>query len=325
MKPFKTHNQQLKILRGRNLNLNQASKRHLENENYYNVINGYKDLFLKRNIDGTLVDPEEYKDGCHLDEIYSLFKIDRKMRNTLLEYTLIFETSIKSRIAYYFSEKYPEPHSYLYFKNYSDNPRKTKSILELISNLSYVMKNDKNKPVKHYLNTHQEVPLWVLINYLTIGNVNYMYGCLDDDLRTIIAKDFKSKLEREYKRVNVNITPKDLDSMLQQVNLFRNVCAHEERLYDFKIIKAKPLSNILNTHKVISNHEPNFDSDVRDANLFNFIVCLKVFLSKKDYNRLCKELDSSIEYYKNKFLTISIKDIYQIIGSNGLIFADLIK
>lgn len=40
MKPFKTHNQQLKILRDRGLEVPSEKKRDLENENYYNIING---------------------------------------------------------------------------------------------------------------------------------------------------------------------------------------------------------------------------------------------------------------------------------------------
>lgn len=50
MKEYKTYNQQLKILRERGLSVptNGKPKRFLEQENYYNVINGYKDLFLQK-------------------------------------------------------------------------------------------------------------------------------------------------------------------------------------------------------------------------------------------------------------------------------------
>ena len=48
MKEFKTFNQQLTILRNRGMVVptDGRPKRFLEQENYYNVINGYKDLFL---------------------------------------------------------------------------------------------------------------------------------------------------------------------------------------------------------------------------------------------------------------------------------------
>ncbi|HDJ3780835.1 TPA: Abi family protein, partial [Staphylococcus aureus] len=106
-----------------------SAKRDLENENYYNIINGYKDLFLELDVNGNFLVPDKYKQGTHFKEVFSLYKLDRKFRNVLLEYLLVFETHIKSRISYYFSEKYREPHSYLYFKNYSSDTSKTDSIV----------------------------------------------------------------------------------------------------------------------------------------------------------------------------------------------------
>lgn len=60
MKPFKTYNQQLKILRDRGLIISNGSKaiRILERENYYTVINGYKFFFLERDFNGHPVSPE---------------------------------------------------------------------------------------------------------------------------------------------------------------------------------------------------------------------------------------------------------------------------
>ena len=47
-KPFRSHNQQLKILRKRNMIVSNGAKAKaiLVRENYYLLINGYKDIFL---------------------------------------------------------------------------------------------------------------------------------------------------------------------------------------------------------------------------------------------------------------------------------------
>ena len=47
-KPFQTHNQQLKTLRNRNILISNGSKAKaiLIRENYYQLINGYKHIFL---------------------------------------------------------------------------------------------------------------------------------------------------------------------------------------------------------------------------------------------------------------------------------------
>lgn len=49
-KPFKTYNQQLKILRSRNIDIPDGSKtiKILKREGYYNIVNGYKEIFLDK-------------------------------------------------------------------------------------------------------------------------------------------------------------------------------------------------------------------------------------------------------------------------------------
>ena len=63
-KPFKTYNQQLKILRDRNLIIKNGSKAIsiLKRDNYYNIINGYKDIFLE-----TVGENEKYYNETNLN------------------------------------------------------------------------------------------------------------------------------------------------------------------------------------------------------------------------------------------------------------------
>ncbi len=73
-KPFKTYRQQLRILRGRNVTITNGSKAIsiLKRDNYYNIINGYKDIFL--DIEKTKIKEEDYyKDGTTFEHIDSFF------------------------------------------------------------------------------------------------------------------------------------------------------------------------------------------------------------------------------------------------------------
>ncbi len=74
-----------------------------------------KIYFLELDVNGNFTLLINISKVLWFKEVFSLYKLDRKFRNVLLEYLLVFETHIKSRISYYFSEKY-EPHSYLYLK-----------------------------------------------------------------------------------------------------------------------------------------------------------------------------------------------------------------
>ena len=93
MKEYKTFNQQLTILRNRGMIVptNGRPKRFLEQENYYNVINGYKDLFLNKDAQGNPVVPEAYIPNTHFDELKALFLFDRELKFLFLKYLLIFE------------------------------------------------------------------------------------------------------------------------------------------------------------------------------------------------------------------------------------------
>ena len=75
MKEYKTFNQQLSILRSKGMIVptDGRPKRFLEQENYYNVINGYKDLFLCKNSQGNIITPETYLPNTHFNELKALF------------------------------------------------------------------------------------------------------------------------------------------------------------------------------------------------------------------------------------------------------------
>lgn len=309
MKPFKTYNQQLKILRSRGLIIYNGSKaiRILERENYYTLINGYKLFFLQCDSKGYPVSPERYKSGTTFEEIYTLFLFDRELRNCILEYLLIFESSIKTKLSYRFSEKFKGAHDYLIYKNYTNNHLKTKDVLSVIATLSSTLKSkSKNQTIKHYLDNYGSVPLWVLVKYLSFGNLNYLYSTYSESLRNIIAKDFSIAYKRDYKE-SIHITSDILDSIFQSANFYRNVCAHEERLYNFRIKKTpsiRAISNILNIQQ----------SDINNGNLFSMIAFLKLVLTKKDYYKLLARLNKIFNFYSEKFTSVKFSDIMLEMG-----------
>ena len=98
MKDYKTRNQQLKILK------NGQPKKFLEQEDYYNVTNGYKDLFLEKGADDTPQIPEKYLPNTHFNELQSLFLFDRELRILFLKYILIFKNSFKTVLSHEFSK-----------------------------------------------------------------------------------------------------------------------------------------------------------------------------------------------------------------------------
>ena len=307
MKEYKTFNQQLMILRKRWLIVpkNGSPKRFLEQENYYNVINGYKDLFLKKDSEGNLIVPDQYILNSHFNELKSLFLFDRELRILFLKYILIFENSFKTVLAHEFSRNHPKANSYLEIQNYvSDNPKK---VLQQISILTKTIhdKVDKDGAIKHYIEEHGFVPLWVLTNYLTIGNLAHIYDILSDSDKNTIAKYYSDKYNKQYNTTSkLMFSSKDLGSALKIINLVRNKCAHDERLYNsnFGNIRIFNISNYFGC--------TSFDN----TKIFVLILYLKIVLDKKYFKKFYLELIKIFEYYKNEFNTVSFYDILSIMG-----------
>jgi len=307
MKEYKTFNQQLTILRSRGMIVptNGSPKRFLEQENYYNVINGYKDLFLSKDANGNPVTPEAYLPNTHFDELKSLFLFDRELRFLFLKYLLIFENSFKTVISHEFSQKYPKANSYLDIANYRDDD--PKGVLKQISILTKTIHDNVGSQgaIKHYIEEHGSVPLWVLVNYLTIGNLSYLYSALKDSEKNTIAKYYSEKFNKQYKLSNqLRISSDDLESALKIFNLVRNQCAHDERLFntDYKNIRVANIANYFG----INNYN--------NRRIVVAILYFKVVLNKNYYKKFHSELNEIFNRYKNDFHTVSFDDILNIMG-----------
>lgn len=320
MKPFKTHRQQITILRDRGLSIDKGSQgskvmRILEKENYYNVINGYKDPFLKKDSQYLNIIPEQFEDDKTFEEIYSLYTMDRRFRSLILEYLLLIETHLKTAISYKFSEKFPESNSYLDIQNYSTADDKIIDKVSTIATLSGIIKknikkeafsDNKMNSIEHYLKYHQEVPLWVLVNYLTIGNVYHFYKSLDDDLSKDIAEIFADRYVRE-RRHHLSLSTKDLRTFINFIKTFRNVCAHEERLYDLQI--GPPIiSKYINAY----NREANINvtnDELSKGDMFSLLFVLRFYLCKKDYDDLINQVENILDEHRLDFTDESYRMI----------------
>lgn len=294
-KPFRSHNQQLKILRKRNMIVSNGAKAKaiLVRENYYLLINGYKDIFLD------LVETEKrksdyFKDGTKFEHVFSLYEFDRNLRNILIKYLLMAENSIKSKIAYRFSEAYKTPFSYFNINNFCPDDREATT--ELITILSNVVKNNTDSknvknPFCHYFNHHKELPLWVLVTKMTLGQICKFYYCLSHYLKVRILNDILYELRHECSKVTSVEAEKyisEFSAILNCLNRFRNVCAHEDRLYNYEARNRRNKKIVTNFFYLKSS--PNFDGKV-----FDLILLLRLFLTKKNFKNLTRQISNEVD------------------------------
>lgn len=273
MKDFKTLDEQIELLKERKLSFDNVAeaKSLLLNNNYYNVINGYKDLFLeKRN-------PEMYKKGTKFDEVFALYEFDRQLRNVFLEYILKIENSLRALIAYYFSKSYGND-NYLKLDNfetykqtsatYAKKQKQSKFIQNLIGNINKsIAQNMDNEYICHYMTNYGFVPLWVLVNIMSFGDICNFYRLMKQKDRVTIAKKF-------------NISEVDLANFLNILCKTRNLCAHDERLYNYKY----PINTAINDtkyHLLLNLATVDNDYEIGKNDLFGVIIALKFYCRRK--------------------------------------------
>jgi abortive infection bacteriophage resistance protein len=308
-KPFKTHNQQLKILRDRGLNTPSGANRSLEQIGYYSLINGYKWSFLRRDSKGRPVHPEEFVQGADFGEIKSLYDFDKELRSILYEALLKYESMLAAELSYRFSEAHQEEHSYLAIDNFRRDQASVAAVVGTISSLSNTIKRKAStrseNAIKHYVNKHGHVPLWVLVNFLTFGDLNYLYRNFMDELQLDIAKDFTLNRKRSYNnRQLVKITPGILNATNHLVNLFRNAVAHGEITFSKKINKTPELAGLKSALKLTQAMNSQ-------AGVYELLLSLKAVLPKSDYQHLYNDVVKLLDKYKSKFTSISFQSVLQ--------------
>ena len=189
-KPFKTHDELIQLLEERGIRFNNQdnksfAKKKLQRIGYYNLINGYSDLFWS--------DKQQnlYKENTTINELYALYVFDEKLREIFLHNILPLEKNIKSLIAYYFPQNHPE-HHYLIYENFDISKKMAnKNITNLIAEIQRQIASRVSDPsISHYLNQYGYIPLWVLNNILTLGTISKFYSLMQQPERQAISKIF---------------------------------------------------------------------------------------------------------------------------------------
>lgn len=314
-KTFSTTNAQLRKLRTRGLVIVNGgkAKRIIEMENYYNLINGYKQPFLDRSYNGA---DEQYLTGTTFEEIYELYLFDREMRNLFIKYILEIENNVKSVLAHDFSGKYGHD-NYLRIVNFDTTVKKWEKkttaqkvgeVSDLISNLQHEIARhlSKNNPmISHYMLKYGYVPLWVLVNTLTFGTISIFYSYLTQKDQNDIGRHFKLK-------------PDEMNSFLQVLTIYRNACAHDERFYNLKALYRSTKPNSIRTmdiHKKMQIPVNKGNNPVCGKNdLFAIVIIFKVMLSKREFNSFFSDLKKWMKKLEGNLHVISIKQIETEMG-----------
>lgn len=287
-KCFRDTRIQIGILRCRGMIIKNKSfaKRVIRETNYYNLINGYKTQFILQTTPN-----ERYLPGTRFEELYALYEFDRKLRIITLEEILKIEKRVKTLVAYCFSDNHGH-RDYLRFENFDiQGADKFLQVSKLLSDLyKKIDINKKDAAVSHYVNGKNYVPLWVLVNAISMGDISKFYSNMLPAERASVAK-----------RMKWGVREQELSNILFYLSSVRNRCAHDELLYCYH-------SHV----KMFQNRFYKYFLTAKKDGYFSTVVAFKFLLTAREYSEYQNKLDILFEELKSQLTTISIKKIRDI-------------
>ena len=292
MKSFLSIDAQIQRLQQRNVIISntEIAKQYLTLNNYYNVINSCARDFLRKD---TISD--EYLDGTTFEEIIAIHKFEH----------------LKSTIAHVFCSKHSDLYACLSKDSYNFNQSNmlniAKTIEILAKNITEQINQKIPNPIKHYAKDHQDVPMYVLINELTFGNVVYLFKIMQHTERAEIINIFNSIMYENLNDSSSKIFPNDFDKMLDNLLNLRNTTAHNSSLFTFKC--RGNISYIKSLHERF-----NIAADAPKQDLYNIIITFACFLPKNDFRKLYNSILKRCKRLNQKLYTISPNQIYIKLG-----------
>ena len=295
-KVFKTLEEQVEILQSKGLIINDIpeTKDILLRENYF-FISGYRMLFMESQ------ENKKFLPGTTFDELYSMFQFDRHVRNILFKNLLIIENNIKSIMAFHLSSRYGiREDEYLNPKNFVLDRKRKKQVDDLLRKMKRQIRinGGQHQATMHYSEKYGYVPMWIAVKVLSFGIVSELFQILKPDDQETVANDF-------------NLAKETLEIYLPVLANFRNLCAHEDILFEHKAQRNIPDTKY---HNLLKIPQVNDEYIYGKNDLFAIVLILKQMLRKDDFFLLMSELEFEIQILSDRLKTIPVEKVFDRMG-----------
>lgn len=263
-------------------------------ENYF-FLNGYRHLFMNSPTDKTFVP------GATFDELYALFLFDRYSRNIFFKNLLIIENRLKSVISYQLSKKYGyKERDYLNYKNFTQNPEKRRKVKDVVEKMKRQIRINtcRHNATMHYLNNYGYIPLWILVKVLSFGIVCELFSILKEEDKLEVASLFGISLEY-------------LEDFLPILSNYRNLCAHEDIVFDHKTERVIPDTEY---HKKLNIFRMDDEYIYGKNDIFSVIIIFKYMLSEDEFRLMLKEFEYEFAKLDAEIDSISVEKILDTMG-----------
>lgn len=300
MKEFKTIDEQIAILKERGLIFpnEQHAKQYLLTNNYYNIINGYGKYFQN--------ETDRFIFGTTFDEVSKLYFCDKQLKQDFLNSILNVEHHLKSIFAYRFAEEFSgKRYAYLDINSY--DPEKVLSVGRIVSDLSWLInihKNNAHDPINHYVRKYNDVPIWIIVEFLDFGKLCALIRNSKRQIQNKICKDLLEFIIENIGEVNAQFTPEIMISFIENIHELRNICAHNNRLLNFRCkADSKYFQPLYQKYNVTNTDSRRF--------VYSVFISMQCFLSNTEFKILSNSVRKRLNHLRNHLNSIDIKKILE--------------
>lgn len=245
---YTTPEEQISKLKSQNLIFEdeKLAKDALSLFGYSNLVKSYREPYMI-----TTNGKKTYRSGVSFEQLCSLYRLDKSLRNAVMASMLDLEEHIKEAAADVVANSFgTHPDEYLEYRNYS-NKRKRKhqfSLTGILAKMNQTLASDKD-PIYHYRTMHGIVPPWILFKSVYFSTIiNFI-----DQFKTCQKEEMVRKI---YNTVPLGL-PLESATKLMMDTLFicmeyRNTAAHGGRTYNYICDSKLRTEEIFNTRSEIN-------------------------------------------------------------------------
>ena len=303
-KPYKTYEERIDhLINDYNLVITDRdfAEYALKTISYYDLINGYKDIFMTN---------DKYDGTTTIEFLYQFYLYDKEFQNLIFTKIILIENYFKNVLANQLSKDFG-----VHQDNYLDhaNFNYASTTVDVQRTLSKIRRAytgpSPEPPTKYYLDNHNHIPPWILFKNVTFSLSINLFVALKTDQKIAVAEALlPSETVTVPQRINL------LTSGLNLIRHFRNTTAHNLKFVTYKgtpqdtlprSVLRDLLPQTIITKKMTENgYKPN--------DLFAAILFIYLLLGPRLQLQFCAELssvgksmDGNIEELSKKYWEIT--------------------
>lgn len=230
-KPFLTIDQQIDLLRSRGMTIDDSktAKQTLETISYYRL-SGYYYPFRQYDKESR-TRSDQFTPKTNLEQVLALYRFDERLRATTFQELSRIEVGLRALIGYTLGRKNPYLHlapAELGPSGFDrENAHETDEYRRWIKSYNINLSRSQEDFIKHYKSEYaSKLPIWVAVHILEWGQLATLFKMAPIHCQDSIAK-------------SLHLTHPQVNSWLDILRILRNICAHQGRLFNRTLRKAK--------------------------------------------------------------------------------------